>query len=184
MPQTFGRLTVITGPMFSGKTTRLLSRIDRARRQKMEVLAATHAIDDRFGRSLIASHSGASSAAAAVGGAGELIDAVQSRRPQLLALDEAQFFDADLVGALDEVLAAGTDVVVAGLCLGFAGDPIEPVTALMTSAEDVVKLTAVCETCGADAVHHQLLDPTLARNGPIVGGAELYEARCREHFKG
>lgn len=181
-----GRLTVITGPMFAGKTSELLRRIDRNQRRGREVLPVTHQTDDRYGSSLIASHDGQSYPAVAVSSAQELATTVAryDPAPQLVAIDEIQFFDTDVVAVVDTLLRAGTEVVAAGLCQTFDGGPFEPTVTLMTQAEDVVKLTAVCQACGRDAAFHQLLDNTLDRNGSIIGGAELYEARCRAHFTG
>lgn len=182
MPRS-GRLRVITGPMFAGKTATLLARIDRARRQRRRVLAATNLIDDRFGPSLIASHDGRSTAAHAVDGPTELTELVDSEQPELLALDEAQFFGPELIPVLGDVLANGVDVHVAGLCQTFGGEAFEPITTLMTQAEEITKLTAVCEVCGADAAFHQLRPGhDTDASGPVIGGAEMYEARCRTHF--
>lgn len=104
---------------------------------------------------------------------------------ELLALDEAQFFGPALVPVLERLLEAGIDVAVAGLCLTYDGGPFSPLPELMARAEEVVKLTAVCTVCGADAAFHiRLVDDgadALRATAAQVGGGESYRARCRAH---
>lgn len=185
-PPRAGQLTVITGPMFAGKTSALLRNITREKRRRRKVLAVTHRLDDRFGVGVIASHDRLSVAAVALGGAEELRERffAASARPDVVALDEAQFFGPGLSPVVAEILRTGTDVDVAGLCQDHGGHPFEPVATLMTQAEDVIKLVATCAICGAAAAYQQLIDDRPAPSGPLVGGAELYEPRCRAHFPG
>lgn len=183
-----GRLHVIVGPMFAGKTEELLRRVGRARLAGLKVEVVSHAIDTRGGHAQLLTHTGRSEPARMMSEATELLDLLAAERelPDIIAIDEAQFFGADVVGVVDQLLTAGVQVEVAGLCVTYDGDPFEPLPALMAVAEEVVKLTAVCSLCGADAPFHIRLRGgeagdavrLLATN---IGGTESYRARCRTH---
>lgn len=173
--------------MFAGKSEELLRRVRRAQLAGLAVEVVSHSLDGRHGAGRVASHSGLALASHAVPDVGSLVEIARGRELDLLAVDEAQFFGADLVPAAGDLALAGLTVVVAGLCVTFDGRPFEPVVSLMALAEEVTKLTAVCAVCGRDAAFHQrVLDddvgdasvPTAAH----VGGAESYQARCRRHF--
>lgn len=183
------RLQVVAGPMFAGKSEELLRRVRRARIAGLEVEVVSHALDDRRGAGQVSSHSGLSVPSRTVADVESLVSAVQGRGLDLVAIDEAQFFGADLVAVVDALLADGMTVVVAGLCVTFDGRPFEPLPSLMALAEDVVKLTAVCAVCGADAAFHQRLSTGEVGDSSVptrdqVGGVESYQARCRRHFTG
>src|SRR5699024_940171 len=117
--------------------------------------------------------------------AAQLRAAIGATRPDLVAIDEAQFFGPPIVPVIEELLAAGIQVEVAGLCVTYEGGPFAPMPHLMAVAEEVVKLTAVCTVCGADAAFHVRLvaDVADALQPPAaqVGGAVSYQARCRRH---
>lgn len=181
-----GRLQVVCGPMFAGKSEELLRRVRRARLAGLAVEVVNHALDERHGAGQVASHSGLSVASRSAPDVRSLVEQVHGRELDLLAIDEAQFFGPDLVPAVDELVLAGTTVVVAGLCVTFDGRPFEPLPSLMALAEDVTKLTAVCAVCGEDAAFHQRVrrgDVGDARVPAVehVGGIESYQARCRRH---
>ena len=189
MSATFaGRLHVIVGPMFAGKTEELLRRVHRARLAGLDVEVVSHAIDTRGDHAQLLTHTGRSEPARMMSEAAELLDlaAAEGDLPDIIAIDEAQFFGSDLTGVVEELLAAGVQVEVAGLCVTYDGDPFEPLPALMAVAEEVVKLTAVCSLCGGDAPFHIRLRGgeagdavrLLATN---IGGTEIYQARCRDH---
>lgn len=190
MHRTFqGRLQVVCGPMFAGKSEELLRRVRRAQLAGLSVEVVTHALDERHGAGRVASHSGLSVPSHPVSDVRSLVELAGGRSLDLLAIDEAQFFGLDLVPAVSDLAGGGLTVVVAGLCVTFDGRPFEPLPSLMALAEDVVKLTAVCAVCGADASFHQRVRnddvgdaavPTAAH----VGGIESYQARCRRHFEG
>lgn len=189
---------MIAGPMFAGKTEELLRRVHRARLAGRAVEVVGHRLDDRGGAERLSTHLGRSTPARMLedpAALRDLLDGLAGGRPtepssqdvrlDLLALDEAQFFGPALVPVLEGLLEAGTDVAVAGLCLTYDGAPFSPLPELMARAEEVVKLTAVCTVCGADAAFHirltddgaDALSPTAAQ----VGGGEAYRARCRAH---
>ncbi|MFD1505772.1 thymidine kinase [Georgenia yuyongxinii] len=182
-----GRLQVVCGPMFAGKSEELLRRVRRAQLAGLAVEVVNHALDERHGAGQVASHSGLSVPSRSAPDVRSLVELVGGRELDLLAIDEAQFFGTDLVPAVGELVLAGTTVVVAGLCVTFDGRPFEPLPSLMALAEDVTKLTAVCAVCGEDAAFHQRV-----RHGEVgdsrvpaaehVGGIEAYQARCRRHL--
>lgn len=181
-----GRIEVVAGPMFAGKTEELLRRVRRALIGGRRVQVFTHALDTRPGSDRIASHAGREHPSRAVGSAAEIPGLVPPDT-DLVAIDEAHFFDADLVTVVEELAARGHLVIVAGLCVTFGGRPFEPLLSLMAVAERVDKLTAICTVCGEEAVFHQRTAPSVeaadTRLVPEhVGGAEKYEARCRRHF--
>jgi thymidine kinase len=177
-----GRLEAIVGPMFSGKSEELIRRVNRALIAGQDVQVFKPAIDDRFDRAEVASHSGRRLEAVAVEDVAEIRSAVNSGA-RLVALDECQFFDQGVVDLALELADGGKRVIVAGLDLDFRGEPFGPMPQLLAHAELVEKLTAICR-CGRQATRTQRLigggpahfdDPVI-----MVGAAERYEPRCRE----
>jgi thymidine kinase len=146
----------------------------------------THRLDTRSGTDRVASHAGLDYPSLAAASADDIRRAV---RPEtdLVAIDEAHFFDAALPRVADRLARDGVVVVVAGLDLTFAGLPFEPLPSLMALAEQVDKLTASGTLCGADAIFHARVSPTHAAATEVVaehvGGGEKYQARCRHHFR-
>ncbi|MGC0250287.1 thymidine kinase [Pseudactinotalea sp. Z1748] len=186
--ETGGRLQVVCGPMFAGKSEELLRRVRRARLAGLAVEVVNHSLDERHGAGQVASHAGGRIASRAVPDVAALRDLLTGRDPDLLAIDEAQFFGADLVPTVGDLVAEGMTVVVAGLCVTYDGRPFEPLPALMALAEDVVKLTAVCAVCGRDAAFHQRVEEdddedALVPSVTAIGGTETYQARCRRHLR-
>ncbi|UWG48453.1 Thymidine kinase [Halanaeroarchaeum sp. HSR-CO] len=180
-----GWVEVITGSMFSGKTEELLRRLRRAEIAGQSVAAFTPAIDDRFGQETLGSHAGSSWQATVVDndGAGvwDVVDVLDGE--EVVAIDEANFFDPPLVDVAQELASAGRRVIVSGLDQTYRGDPYEPVPQLIATAEYVDKLQAICTICGEPATRTQRIvdgqpahvdEPTT-----IVGADESYEARCR-----
>ena len=181
-----GRVEVVAGPMFAGKTEELLRRVRRATIARRRVQVFSHRLDVRRGEGRVSSHAGAEYPSLAVASAREIADGV---RPgvELVAVDEAQFFDAGLVEVVDELARGGAVVVVAGLDVTFDGRPFELITSLMALAERVDKLTAICTICGEDAIFHARIDGAHSAATDVVaehvGGGDKYEARCRVHFR-
>jgi thymidine kinase len=182
-----GRLEVVAGPMFAGKTEELVRRVHRAQVAGRGVVVVAHAVDTRSGPGRVASHSGLEVASSTVASAAEIPGLVEPGT-QLVAIDEAQFFGPDLVDVAVGLADRGIVVVVAGLSVTFDGRPFEPLPGLMAIAESVTKLTAVCAVCGRDAAYHVRLPDAGAADGDAltavaahVGGMETYQARCREH---
>ncbi|MFD7024326.1 thymidine kinase [Promicromonospora sukumoe] len=189
-----GRLEVIAGPMFAGKSEELLRRVRRARIARRGVVVVSHALDVRRGVGRVSSHSGQEVPSHTVSDAAE-IPGLLVDGTELVAVDEAQFFGSGLVPVVSDLAGRGLVVVVAGLSVTFDGQPFAPLPELMALAESVEKLTAVCSVCGADAAFHVRLpavppvpdagaahpDDALVPVAAHVGGSESYEARCRRH---
>jgi thymidine kinase len=178
-----GRIEVITGPMFSGKSEELIRRLKRAQIARLRIASFKPDIDLRYQRDAIASHSAHSIEAVGVGDVARLravlFPALETI--DVVGIDEAQFFDDTLVGLAMELVRAGKRVVLAGLDTTFAGEPFAPLPALMAIADEVEKLSAVCMVCGAPAIHTQRLGTS--QQLVVVGATGVYEARCRACFR-
>jgi thymidine kinase len=178
-----GRIEVITGPMFSGKSEELIRRLKRARIARQRVLCFKPSLDVRYHKTAIASHSSQTLEALTVATVDDLraalfpvIDEVE-----VIGVDEAQFFDASILPLSMELMHRGKRVILAGLDTTFAGEPFPPIPDLMAIADEVTKLSAVCMQCGAPAIHTQRLGSS--QSLVLVGAAGLYEARCRACFR-
>jgi len=172
--------------MFSGKTEELIRRVRRALYARRRVKVFKHALETRSEPAEIRSHDGRVYEALSVSSAAELVEKAGDE-PGLLAVEEAQFFDDGIVDALQGLADGGHEVVAAGLDLDFRGEPFGPMPALLSVADEVVKLRAICAVCGRDASRTQRLvggEPAPASAPTIlVGAAEHYEARCRHHHE-
>ena len=180
-----GRIEVICGPMFAGKTEELLRRVRRAEVAGRRVVVINHALDNRHGTDRVASHAGLDYPSVAASSAAEVERAVPDAT-ELVAIDEAHFFGPGLIAVATRLADGGKTVIVAGLDVTFEGRPFEPLPSLMALAERVDKLTAICAVCGEDAVFHVRVaassaSPTKAV-AEHVGGLDKYQARCRRHF--
>ncbi len=181
-PFSGGWIEVIAGPMFSGKSEELIRRVTRALIAKQAVQVFKPSIDDRYEKQAVASHMGRTLEAQSVAGVEELRCALLDET-RVVAIDEAQFFSAELVPLVDLMAESGRRVILAGLDLDFRAEPFGPMAELLARAEVVEKLTAICG-CGRAATRTQRLihgqpahesDPVV-----LVGAAESYEPRCRE----
>jgi len=178
-----GRLEVITGSMFSGKTEELLRRLRRAEIAGQSVAAFTPNVDERYGTAVVGSHAGREWEASVVPADRPAAIDGELDGEEVVAVDEANFFDAGLADVLVGLADGGRRVVVSGLDTTFRGEPFEPVPELLAHADYVDKLRAICVECGDPATMTQRLvdgepahadDPTI-----VVGAEESYEARCR-----
>ena len=178
-----GRIEVITGPMFSGKSEELIRRLKRARIARQRVACFKPDIDLRYHRTAIASHGAQTHEALTVTTAEDLRSSLypQIDEVEVVGIDEAQFFDDRLIALTVELVHLGKRIVLAGLDTTFAAEPFGPIPALMAIADEVTKLSAVCMVCGAPAIHTQRLGQS--RELVVVGAAGIYEARCRAHFQ-
>ncbi len=178
-----GRIEVITGPMFSGKSEELIRRLKRARIARQRVACFKPDIDLRYHRTAIASHGAQTHEACTVPSVERLREELypQLDAVDVVGMDEAQFFDQGIIALAAELVHLGKRVVLAGLDTTFAGEPFGPIPALMAIADEVLKLSAVCMVCGAPAIHTQRLGAS--QELVVVGAAGLYEARCRAHFE-
>jgi len=186
MRHTHGSVEVICGSMFSGKTDELIRRLIRATIAKQKVQVFKPAIDVRYAVEKVTSHAGANYDAIPVEKASDIREKLD-RNTTVVAIDEAQFMDAEVVTVARELADKGIRVLVAGLDQDFRGEPFGPMPELMSLAEHVEKLHAICMVCGDEASRTQRLvngkparydDPVV-----IVGASELYEARCRKHHE-
>lgn len=180
-----GRLEIICGSMFSGKTEELIRRLRRASYARASVQAFKHAFDTRVGTAHIHAHGGDRLPAAAVSKSHEILELCQAEA-HIIGIDEIQFFDAGIVNAVMQLVESGKRVVASGLDLDFRGVPFGPMPELLALADEVVKLRAVCAHCSADAHFTQrLVNGKPARaNDPVVliGAEECYQARCRNCY--
>lgn len=176
-----GWLEVVAGPMFSGKSEELIRRVTRALIARQSVQVFKPAIDDRYDAIAVASHAGRTLEAEAVDGLDDLRARLRDDT-EVVAIDEAQFFEPAIVELVQDLADTGARIIVAGLDLDFRGEPFGPVPTLLAKAESVEKLTAICR-CGRAATRTQRLigghpahydDPII-----LVGATESYEPRCR-----
>ncbi len=181
-----GRIEVICGSMFCGKSEELIRRSRRAVIAKQELQVFKPSIDDRYSTLHVSSHSGQNIEALAITKAHEILENL-SPTATVVAIDEIQFFDMEIIEIIQQLAARGIRVIVAGLDMDFRGEPFGPMPQLLSIAEDVTKLHAICVVCGEDACRTQrLVNGEPARyNDPIimVGAQEAYEARCRKHHE-
>lgn len=172
--------------MFSGKTDELIRRLVRATIAKQKVQVFKPAIDVRYAVEKVTSHTGSNFDAVPVEKAAD-IHAKLDDDTTVVGIDEAQFFDSQIVQVAQELAGRGVRVIVAGLDMDFRGEPFGPIPTLMSMAERVDKLHAICMVCGNEASRTQrLVNGSPARyDDPvvIVGASEMYEARCREHHE-
>jgi thymidine kinase len=182
MKHSDGRLEVICGSMFSGKTEELIRRLRRAEiaRQKIQVFKPR--LDDRYGVERVTSHNGLHVIAQPVDKAQDIRDLLE-KDTTVVGIDEVQFFDHEVIDVCHELAAAGRRVIAAGLDMDFRGEPFGPMPVLMAQAEAVSKVRAICVVCGQEASRTQRLvngEPA-AYDDPVivVGASEKYEARCR-----
>jgi thymidine kinase len=186
MAEKIGSVEVITGSMFCGKTDELIRRLRRASIAKQKIQVFKPQIDNRYGDEKVTSHAGSQFDAIAVEKAADIRSKLENDTT-VVAIDEAQFFDDEVLKIANYLAESGIRVIIGGLDTDFRGEPFGPMPALTAQAEDVMKLHAICMVCGKDASRTQrLVDGKPAHyNDPIVivGAAELYEARCREHHQ-
>jgi thymidine kinase len=175
-----GWVEVITGSMFSGKSEELIRRLRRAIIAKQRVQVFKPALDDRYTAGQVVSHSRWRLEAERVHKAAEILEKVDPRT-EVIGIDEAQFFDEELVTICGHMADLGKRVIVAGLDMDFRGEPFGPMPKLLAIAEEVEKVHAICARCGAPASYTQRL--THAQEQVVVGAAEIYEARCRRCFE-
>ncbi|MEM8860269.1 MAG: thymidine kinase [Chloroflexota bacterium] len=178
-----GRIELVCGSMFSGKTEELIRRIRRATIAKQKVQVFKPAIDKRYHAEQVTSHAGSHTDALPVGQAVDIIANVAAET-DVVAVDEVQFFDWEIVDVIQELANQGYRVICAGLDMDFRGEPFGPMPIILSNAEIVDKLRAICVVCGDEASRTQRLingEPA-AWDDPVVmvGAAEVYEARCRQ----
>ena len=186
MPKPLGKITVVCGSMFAGKSEELIRLARRALYAKRKVQVFKPKIDDRYDQTMVVTHMGVRHEAVAVDNVADLRTKLDPSANMIL-IEEAQFFDDSIVDLATEIADRGVEIVLAGLDQDFRRRPFGPMPALLAIADDVVKLRAICMKCGEPASHtYRSVDGQPAReNDPIVliGATESYEARCRRCYE-
>lgn len=183
--QRAGRIEVVAGVMFSGKSEELIRRVRRAMIARLRVRVFKSHLDARYeGLHRVSSHTGVAIEAAPIDRAEEILRLIEHPdNIDVVAIDEAQFLDAGIVEVATHLAERGVRVICAGTDTDFRGEPFGPMPQLLCVAEVVDKLHAICVLCGGPASRNQrLIDgQPAAYDSPtvMVGGAEAYEARCR-----
>lgn len=177
-----GHLEVICGPMYAGKSEQLIHRIKRAEIAGQRAVVFKPKIDNRYDENDVISHSGLKATAVAVKDSDDLYARCSYGNFNILAIDEVQFFDDKIFHIIKIFTGMGKRVIVTGLDMDFRQDPFTMMPDLLAIAKFVIKLRAVCQKCGEDAMYTQRLlngNPApLSGETVIVGGQEQYEARC------
>ncbi len=175
-----GRIELICGCMFSGKSERLIERIRQARTAGRAVAVFKHANDDRYDPIDIVTHSSWRETAQRAATSEKILE--KAGEAELIAIDEGHFFDADLPRVCLELAKEKRDVVVTGLDRDAWGNPFGPISEIERFAHVVTRLEARCARCGAPATHTQRIAP-LRQDMRMVGGPESYEPRCERCFE-
>ena len=176
LPKTCGWVEVITGCMYSGKTEELIRRVRRVQIAKQRVTVFKPKLDDRYHNDNVTSHDGSKTNAKPVVDS-QLLAKWVDDRAEVIAIDEAQFFDDGLVEVVTHLADLGRRVIVAWLDLDYQGNPFGPMPRLLAMAESVTKLTAICTVCGDVACRTERT--TGGTSQVEVGSYGQYEARCR-----
>lgn len=174
-----GRIEVVCGSMFSGKTEELIRRLKRAEFAKQRVEIFKPALDTRYSEIEVVSHDRNSIMSTPVDSSSLIL--LLSSDIDVVGIDEAQFFDDGLVAVCNELANKGIRVIVAGLDMDFKGVPFGPIPALCAIADEVTKVHAICVRCGALAyVSHRLVNN---EKRVMLGEQAEYEPLCRECYR-
>lgn len=180
----FGKLTVITGPMYSGKTTELLNFAEIYELGKKRTKIIKPQIDDRYSQDDVVTHKLFKMPAKAVKDVAEMDEFYNSLsdKPEAIFIDEVHFFDTSIVKLVKKIVSEGVDVYCAGLDMNYLWEPFETTALLLSLADEVIKKKAVCEVCGE---YSGTLSFKTRTNGGIydVGGKEKYIAVCKECYE-
>jgi thymidine kinase len=174
-----GWIEVICGSMFSGKTEELIRRVRRAQIARQRVELFKPAIDTRYSQDEIVSHDAQKLPSRVIKDANQIIPL--SLEAQVVAIDEAQFYEPNLVDICSTLANMGKRVIVAGLDTDYRGEPFEPIPHLLAVAEYITKTHAICVICGNPA--NFTYRKTESNDQVLIGTSDIYEARCRNCFK-
>ena len=183
-----GRIEVVCGSMFSGKTEELIRRIKRATFARQRVVIFKPQIDTRYSEEEVVSHDRNAVMSVPLSTSAEIFDYLSSHTAStdgydfdVVGIDEAQFFGMDLVAVCNQLANNGVRVIIAGLDMDFQCTPFGPIPALCAVADEVTKVHAICVKCGALAyVSHRLVHD---QNQVLIGEQTEYEPLCRECYK-
>ena len=187
LPKRAGSIEVICGCMFAGKTEELLRRIRRIEYAKKDIVVFKPTIDDRYGTvNDVVSHNMSKAPCYPIKKSEDVYKVLGDKLPYAVAFDEAQFFGRDMIDCIEDLADKGVRVIVAGLDMDFRGEPFGIMADLLCKAEEVTKLAAICQVCGAPATRTQrLINGKPAHYSEpivVVGATEAYQARCRFCF--
>ena len=174
-----GRIEVIAGSMFSGKTERLIARLRAAQTRGRRVGAFKHQIDDRYDRDHLITHTQDRYPAVRVPGAAEII--THSCELHTIGVDEGHFFGRPLIAAVRQLADSAKRVIVVGLEYDAWGRPFAGMAQLMELADEVLHMYAACRVCGGEARYSQRMVPV--DSPTMVGGVGQYQPRCQRCFQ-
>ena len=180
-----GRIEVICGSMFSGKTEELIRRMKRATFARQRVVIFKPQLDKRYSEANVVSHDRNEIPSTPIAKASDIITSLARTKDgefdiDVVGIDEAQFFDMRLVDVCNELAGSNVRVIIAGLDMDFKGIPFGPIPSLCAVADDVTKVHAICVKCGALAyVSHRLVHDD---NRVLIGEQTEYEPLCRECY--
>lgn len=174
-----GRLEVIRGCMFAGKTAELIRRLREARTMGRGVLAVQHALDTRYGEGVLSTHDGRRFEAAILSDARDLLTFTAG--VDVIGVDEVQFFGMGFLDVAARLNADGKRLIVAGIDHDIWGRDFDPLPALVARADEDTLLCAACATCGGEARYSQRVLPLV--DGKFIGGPEAYSPRCNACFQ-
>ena len=177
-PHRKGRIEIICGSMFSGKTEELIRRLKRAKIAKQRVEIFKPAIDVRYSEEDVVSHDSTSVASTPVESSASIL--LFSSEADVVGIDEAQFFDKGLTDVCSQLENNGIRVIVAGLDMDYKGVPFGPIPALCAIADEVTKVHAICVKCGQLAYISHRIIPNEKR--VLLGEKDEYEPLCRECY--
>ncbi|MFA5649149.1 MAG: thymidine kinase [Bacteroidales bacterium] len=173
-----GWIEVVCGSMFSGKTEELIRRLKRAKFANLRTEIFKPHIDNRYALEEVVSHDANSIASTPVTSSGNIL--LMASNVDVVGIDEAQFFDDNLVNVCNKLANQGVRVIVAGLDMDFQGKPFGPIPQLMACAEYVTKVHAICMKCGDLAQFSHRLSDT--EKLVVIGETDIYEPLCRRCF--
>lgn len=173
-----GWIEVICGSMFSGKTEELIRRLRRARFAKQNIQIFKPQVDIRYHETEVVSHDANSLISTPVPNSAAIL--LMAGDAEVVGVDEAQFFDPQLIDVCNQLANQGVRVIVAGLDMDYQGKPFGPIPGLMAVAEYITKVHAVCVRCGALANHS--FRKTLQKELVLLGETDSYEPLCRDCY--
>ena len=173
--QRSGWIEVICGSMFSGKTEELIRRVRRANFANQKVVIFKPKTDDRYSKDDVVSHNENIVSGIPIEQSWEIMDHIADVK--VVAIDEAQFFDGNLPSVVEKLALRGIRIIIAGLDMDFRGNPFGPMPHLLSVAEYITKVHAICPHCGNLATHSYRLSEERAT--VVLGEKDKYEPRCR-----
>jgi thymidine kinase len=177
--QRSGWIEVVCGSMFSGKTEELIRRLKRAAFANQKVQIFKPKKDTRYDDTKVVSHDENAMASTVIENSVEIYDLLD--QVSVVGIDEAQFFDTELIEVCQKLAVKGIRVIVAGLDMDFRGKPFGPIPGLLAVAEYITKVHAICPHCGSLATHSYRLSEE--KETVVLGEKDKYEPRCRICFE-